>query len=238
MKKLRIAAMADLHTTQDSQGDFRQIFTDISKKADILLICGDLTHEGLSKEAEVLAAELAFCKIPVLGILGNHDHTNGQEEKIKKILSEQHLILLNSEPYIYEGVGFAGVKGFGGGFDCHITEPFGEKVLKEFVMEAVNEAIKLEEALTKMETQKKVVIMHYSPIRETVIGESPEIYPMLGTSRLAEPIDNFGVTTVFHGHAHHGATEGKTTKGIPVYNVSLSLLKKTPPHKPYIIVEI
>lgn len=238
MKKIRIAAMADLHTEENSLGKFREIFKEVSKKADILLLCGDLTHEGLLKEAEVLAEELSFCKIPVLGVLGNHDHTNSQESPIIKILSEQHLFILENQNYIYRKIGFTGVKGFCGGFDQHLTEPFGEKVLKEFVMEAIKETIKLEEALTKMETEKKIVILHYSPIRATVMGESPEIYPMLGTSRLTEPIDNFNVTAVFHGHAHHGTPRGKTAKGIPVYNVAFPLLSKIPPYKPYIIVEI
>lgn len=238
MKKIRIAAMADLHTEENSLGKFREIFKEVSKKADILLLCGDLTHEGLLKEAEVLAEELSFCKIPVLGVLGNHDHTNSQEAPIIKILSEQHLFILENQNYIYRKIGFAGVKGFCGGFDKHLTAPFGERILKEFVMEAVNETMQLEEALMKLETEKKIVILHYSPIRETVVGESLEIYPMLGTSRLTEPIDNFNVTAVFHGHSHHGTAQGKTSKGIPVYNVAFPLLSKISPHKPYIIVEI
>ena len=230
--------MADLHTEEDYLGNFRGIFEEISKKADILLLCGDLTHEGLPKEAEVLAKELSFCTIPILGILGNHDYTNEQQNEIKKILSAENVRILNNETYIFKGIGFTGTKGFCGGFDKHLTAPFGEKILKEFVMEAVNETIRLEEALTEMETEKKIVMLHYAPIRETIVGESLEIYPMLGTSRLTEPIDNFGVSAVFHGHAHHGTREGKTSKGIPVYNVSLPLLSKTPPYKPYIIVEV
>lgn len=238
MKKLRVASMADLHTEEGSIGLFRDFFKTISTKADILLLCGDLTHEGLPKEAEVLAQELQFCKIPVIGVLGNHDHTNEKEDEIIKILSAEQMHLLNHEPFIFEGVGFAGVKGFCGGFDNHLTAPFGEKVLKKFVFEAVNEAIQLEESLMKLETEKKVVLLHYSPIRDTVVGEPLEIYPMLGTSRLLEPIENFGVTAVFHGHAHHGTTQGTTSKGIPVYNCAFPLLKKMKADEPYVIVEI
>ncbi|MCL5783981.1 MAG: metallophosphoesterase [Patescibacteria group bacterium] len=238
MTKVRIAAMADLHTQEENVGAFRQVFEEVSGKADILLICGDLTNEGLVSEAKVLAEELSFCKIPMVGVLGNHDHENNQHEEIKKILSAEHLFLLGNHPYIYKGIGFAGVKGFCGGFDNHQTDPFGERVLKQFVYEAVNESIKLEESLIRLETDKKVVLLHYSPIRQTVVGESLEIYPMLGSSRLIEPIENFGVTAVFHGHAHHGSPKGKTARGVPVYNVSFPLLSRISPHQPYMILEI
>lgn len=237
-RKIKIAAMGDLHIQQDDSKPFGKIFEEISKKADILLLCGDLTRAGLPREAQILAAELNFCKIPVAGVLGNHDYTNNRQEEIRKILSGAGMFVLGYEPYIYKGIGFAGVKGFCGGFDNHLTAPFGEQILKQFVYEAVKETIKLEEFLTRLETEKKIVVLHYSPIRQTVEGESLEIYPMLGTSRLTEPINNFNVTAVFHGHAHHGTPSGKTSKGIPVYNVAFPLLSKIPPHKPYIIVEI
>lgn len=238
MNRIRIAAMADLHTQEKDLGKFRQIFTEISKKADILLICGDLTNEGLVKEAEILAEELSFCKIPTIGILGNHDFENNRPEEIKKILSAEHMFILGNQPYIYKGVGFAGVKGFCGGFDNHIVDPFGEKVLKQFVYEAINEAIKLEESLTKLETEKKIVLLHFAPICQTITGEPPEIYPFLGTSRLLEPIENFKVSAVFHGHAHHGSPFGQTPRGIPVYNVSFPMLSKIQPREPFTTIEV
>lgn len=236
--KTRIAAMGDLHINTGSSGAFRQIFAEISKQADVLLLCGDLTQDGLLKEAEILVEELSFCKIPIAGILGNHDFSAGQQEEVKKILSNKQMHILDNRPYILKDVGIAGTKGFGGGFDKHLTAPYGEQILKQFVFEAVNEAIKLEEALANLETDKKIVVLHYSPIRQTIVGESPEIYPLLGTSRLAQPIDDFNVTAAFHGHAHHGSPEGKTNKGIPVYNVSFSLLSRLQPHQPYRIIEI
>lgn len=238
MKKIRIAAMADLHMRQDKQGAFRQAFEEISQLADILLICGDLTENGLPEEAQALAQELNFCTVPVIGVLGNHDYTNNAQEEIKKILISKQMFILGEQHYTYGDIGFAGVKGFCGGFDNHITQAFGEPILKEFVYEAIKESIKLEETLTRMSTAKKVVLLHYSPIKETVEGEPLEIFPMMGTSRLAEPIDNFGVSMVFHGHVHHGSLMGKTNKGVPVYNVSLPVLLKIPPYKPYKIVEI
>lgn len=232
-----MAAMGDLHMQQDSAGIFREIFAKISKQADILLLCGDLTDNGLIDEAQLLGEELSFCKIPVVGVLGNHDHTNNQQEEIKKILSP-YMVMLEDQPYIYNNIGFAGVKGFGGGFDNHLVLPFGEKILKQFVYEALNETTKLEEALTKLETDRKVVLLHYAPIRQTVEGESLEVYSLLGTSRLVEPIDNFKVNAVFHGHAHHGKAYGKTAQGVPVYNVSMPVLKKIQPNQLYIIVRI
>ncbi len=236
-KKIRIAAMGDLHMQQAVSGSFKQAFTEISENADILLLCGDLTENGYKEEADMLAEDLSSCKIPVTGVLGNHDYTNGEQEKIIKVLSGK-MFFLGNQPYVYQQVGFAGTKGFGGGFDNHLVTPFGESILKQFVFEALNESVKLEEALTKLETKKKVVILHYSPIRQTIEGESLEIYPFLGTSRLAEPIENFNVTAVFHGHAHHGSLTGKTIKGVPVYNASLPLVIKNKPNKPYVLVEV
>lgn len=237
MKKIQVAAMGDLHMQEGIIGTYSQAFKELSRSADILVLCGDLTDNGFTKEAELLSEELNSCQIPVVGVLGNHDYTNDQQEEIKKILS-QKMFVLGEQPYILEGVGFAGVKGFGGGFDNHITLPFGEQILKQFVYEAVNEALKLERVLSKLETEKKVVALHYSPIRQTVEGEAPEIYPLLGTSRLTEPIDNFGVSAVFHGHAHHGSPKGKTEKGVPVYNVSLPVLSRMKPSQNYLITEL
>lgn len=238
IKKVRIAAMGDLHMQAELAGTFRHTFEEISRIADILLLCGDLTSEGLLKEAKALAEELSFCKIPIVGVLGNHDYTNNLQEEIKRILSVEHLFFLENHPYIFKDVGFAGVKGFCGGFDNHQTAPFGEQVLKQFVYEAVNETIKLEEALVKLETDKKIVVLHYSPISQTVTGEPLEVYPLLGTSRLEEPIDSFAVNAVFHGHSHHGSPLGKTGRGIPVYNVSLPVMKRVQPDEPYVIIEI
>lgn len=237
MTKLKIAAMADLHMQQSVFGSFKLPFEEISNNADILLLGGDLTEHGLEAEANMLAEELNYCTIPTAGVLGNHDYTNGEQEKIVKILSSK-INILSKQSFVYQKIGFAGVKGFGGGFDNHMVTPFGEDIVKKFVFEAVNEALKLEEDLTKLETEKKIVVLHYSPICQTVEGEPLEIYPFLGSSRLVEPIENYNVTAVFHGHAHHGSMVGKTTKGIPVYNASMSVMLKNKPHRPYMIVEI
>lgn len=235
---MKIAAIGDIHIRKNSKGVFKDLFSKISDEADILVLCGDLTDLGLEEEAEVLINELAYCKIPVVGVLGNHDFENDKQEEIKKILSPQYMIMLGDEPFEIKGIGFSGVKGFCGGFDKHVMGSFGEKSLKQFVLESVNEALRLENTLTRLSTNKKIVVLHYSPIRATAKGEPLEIYPLLGSSRLEETIDRFDISAVFHGHVNHGQLFGKTAKGIPVYNATYPLLKKLKPQKPYVLVEI
>ncbi len=237
-KLLKVAAMADLHIREDGSVRYKDIFSEISEKSDLLLLGGDLTDLGLVKEAEILVEDLTVYKKPVVTVLGNHDFESGQQEKVKKILQDVGVKILDQEPFEYEGVGFAGVKGFGGGFDNHMLGAFGEEGIKDFVKEAISESLKLENALNKLQAQKKVVLMHYSPIKETCIGEPVEIYPFLGSSRLVEPIERFGVKAVFHGHAHAGVFKGQTLSGVPVYNVSLPVLLRSPEKIPYAIIEI
>lgn len=236
-KKVKIAAMADLHMHKLVAGIFKETFTEISEKADILVLCGDLTDHGHKEEAELLLEDLTFCKIPVVGVLGNHDFEAGESEEVKRILSKG-MFILDEESVEIKGVGFAGVKGFGGGFDTHMLGRFGEKGMKNFVQEVIDETLKLEASLGKLRTDKKIVALHYSPIRQTCIGEPEEIFPFLGSSRLAEPIDNFKVTAVFHGHSHYGSPEGKTITGIPVYNVALKVLSTLKENNRYKIIEI
>jgi Icc-related predicted phosphoesterase len=193
----------------------------------------------LPQEAERLVVELRSCRIPVVAVLGNHDYQSGQAEEVKKILREGKVVVLDeTETFELKGVGFAGAKGFGGGFDKHMLTPFGEEPIKHFVSEAVNEALRLEVALNSLRTEKTVVVLHYAPIAATVAGEPPEIFPFLGSSRLAETIDHFDVDVVFHGHAHHGSFQGRTTKGIPVYNCCLQLVEKICPEQPFALVEV
>jgi len=238
MTKIKIAAMGDVHMQQTIQNSYKNIFEEISKEADILVLAGDLTDHGTKEEAQMLVEELKSCTIPIVGVLGNHDFTSGHQADISKILSPGCMFLLGDEPIEIKGVGFAGTKGFGGGFGSHMLGAFGEDELKHLVYKTLNESLKLEESLTKITASKKIVVMHYSPVRETLIGESEEIFPFLGSSRLEEPIDNFNVNVVFHGHAHYGSLHGETLKGIPVYNVAIPVLKKINPEKPYLIVEV
>ena len=236
---LRVAAIGDLHVHENSAETLKGLFEKISQNADVLVLCGDLTHLGMPAEAERLADDLRACRIPVVGVLGNHDYQSGHVDEIKKVLRSAKVTILDeTETFELSGVGFAGVKGFGGGFDKHMLTPFGEEPVKHFVSEAVNESLKLEIALKALDTEKTIVVLHYAPIAATVAGEPPEIFPFLGSSRLAETIDHFDVNAVFHGHAHHGTYEGKTTKGIPVYNCCLQLMQRVSPEQLYALVEV
>ena len=229
---IRLAAMGDIHCTKSSQGALQPLFAQIAREADVLLLCGDLVDYGLPEEAHVLVNELAVAKIPKIGVLGNHDYECGREQEVKQILCDGGVQLLDGDACEVDGIGFAGVKGFGGGFDERALQPWGERAIKEYVQEAVDEALRLESALARLRTRQKIALLHYSPIRATVEGEPLEIFPFLGSSRLEEPINRYHVTAVFHGHAHHGHPEGRTSLDIPVYNVSMPLLRRTYPDRP------
>lgn len=229
-QRLRIAAMADVHYGKHSRGTLHDLFAEISSKSDVLLLCGDLTDYGLAEEAEALVVDLrAAVRVPIIGVLGNHDFESGQSEMVRDILDRAGVIMLDGGCAEVGGVGFAGVCGFGGGFGRRMLNSWGEPLIKQFVKEAIDQAVRLEQGLTKLQTEKKIAVLHYSPIRATVVGEDPEIFPYLGSSRLEDPINRFRVTAVFHGHAHSGAPEGVTSTGIPVYNVSMSVLQKQGP---------
>jgi Icc-related predicted phosphoesterase len=236
-RALRIAATADLHYGKHSRGTLHEAFVEISSVADLLLLCGDLTDYGLPEEAEALIADIkSAVKIPMLAVLGNHDFESGQTEIVCKLLDEAGINVLDGEAVEVAGVGFAGVAGFGGGFGRQMLNAWGEPLIKQFVQESIAHAVRLEQALAKLQTERRIVVLHYSPIRATLKGEHPEIFAFLGSSRLEEPINRFRVNAVFHGHAHNGIVEGKTSTGIPVYNVSAPVLRKT--GKPYRIVEL
>src|SRR5258705_2065643 len=237
---VRIAAVGDLHVSKNSQGAFQPLFSQISSAADVLVLCGDFTDYGLPDEARILARELtAAMKIPVIAVLGNHDYEGGKPDEIRRILMDSGVTVLDGEATEMHGVGFAGVKGFAGGFGRGALGPWGERAIKAFVQEAVDEALKLESALARLRTQKRVALLHYSPIRATVEGEPPEIFAYLGSSRLEEPINRYRVSAVFHGHAPAGSPEGRTSTGVPVHNVSIPLLMRINPHRPpFLIVEM
>jgi Icc-related predicted phosphoesterase len=236
-RMLRVAATADLHYAKHSRGKMHDAFAEVSQSADVLLLCGDLTEYGLPEEAEELAADIRTAvKIPCVAVIGNHDYESGHPEAVAKILDDTGVTMLNGEAVEIAGVGFAGICGFGGGFGRRMLNAWGEPLIKQFVQESISHAIRLEQALVKLQTQQRIVVLHYSPIRATLEGEDPEIFAFLGSSRLEEPINRFRATAVFHGHAHNGVIEGKTATGIPVYNVSAPALSKS--GKPYRIVEL
>lgn len=240
--KTRIAAIGDIHVQESDTGKWVDLFKEASEKADVLLLCGDLTDTGRESEAEVLAEELKACSIPVLAVLGNHDYEHDQVKKIRKVLAQTNLQLLDGNFTVIGDVGFAGVKGYGGGFDQHMLGMFGEKLNKDFVQEAVTEALKLDAALSQMDNDnsdlKKIVLLHYSPIKATVVGEPEPIMPFLGCSRLEEPLNRRGVIAAFHGHAHIGTLEGETSTGVRVFNVSKPVLQKANYATPFYLLEV
>ncbi|HKT60044.1 MAG TPA: metallophosphoesterase [Gemmatimonadales bacterium] len=227
---VRVAAVADLHFGRAGYGPpLRSLFDNLTERADVLALCGDLTDSGEPEEARGLARVLAGSAIPTVAVLGNHDFESGKVGEVSRILSEAGVHMLDGSTYEVRGVGFAGVKGFAGGFGRRALGPWGEEIIKLFVQEALNEALKLETALARIRAKRRVVLMHYSPVESTVEGEPKEIYPYLGSSRLEEPLTRYPVDAVFHGHAHHGAAEGRTKTGVPVYNVSIVLLQRLKP---------
>ncbi len=231
---IRIAAVSDIHCGTAGQGTLHSLFSQINERADILVICGDLTDYGLPEEARILAKDLsAAVRIPIVCVLGNHDYEGGKPEEIAHVLTKAGVHVLDGDSFEVNGVGFAGVKGFCGGFGRGALGPWGEPIIKAFVHEAVNEALKLETALARLRTPERIAILHYAPVRATVEGEPLEIFPYLGSSRLEEPLTRYQVRAVFHGHAHNGTLEGKTSNGIPVFNVSLPLLRKQRPEQPH-----
>lgn len=239
--KTKIAAIADLHVKVGQQGHYQSLFQEISKNADVLLICGDITDTGDEKEAAILCNELIHLTVPAVSVLGNHDYEKGRQKIIKKTLQEHHITVLDGEAAVVEGVGFAGIKGFGGGFDQFMLSIFGEEMMKQFVNEVVVESLQLDRALLRLEQDHpelpKIALMHYAPITETVFGEPEQLYPFLGSSHLAEPLARRQVTAAFHGHAHAGKLKGQTPTGIPVFNVALPVIQRAKSATPYFLYQ-
>ena len=239
---IRVAAVGDLHFGKAAKGTYGQLFAQIAQSADVLVLCGDLTDHGLPEEAEILASDFSTSpagRLPTVAVLGNHDFHSDKQEEVSKILTQAGMQILDGDAKEVAGIGFAGVKGFAGGFGRGTLGHWGEKAIKVFVEEAIAEAMKLEGALARLRTTHRIAVLHYSPIKATVENEPVEIFPFLGCSRLEEPLNRYPVTAVFHGHAHKGSPEGKTTTGTPVYNVSLPLMRAHYPNRPPIrILEV
>jgi Icc-related predicted phosphoesterase len=209
---VRIAAVGDLHCSKASAGAFQPLFAQAAEHADALVLCGDLTDYGLAEEAAVLVKEIPRgMKTPILAVLGNHDYESNQQDEVRRILTAAGVIMLDGDSCEVHGIGFAGAKGFAGGFGRGTLGAWGEAIIKRFVQEAIDEALHLETALARLRTPQKVAVLHYAPIRATVENEPPEIFPFLGCSRLEEPLNRYPVTAVVHGHAHNGSLEGRTT---------------------------
>jgi uncharacterized protein len=235
---MRIAATADIHFSPQSYDLIREAMQKVRDEADVLILAGDLTNFGKAEEMTSLLNALVRLRIPIVAVLGNHDYESGQEQELMRMMIAEGIKVLDGSSYERDGVGFAGVKGFFGGYGRGALTSFGEPQVKAFVQAGIDEAVKLERALSQLRAETRIVVTHYAPVVDTVKGEPQEIYPYLGSSRLSEVMDRFGAKLAVHGHAHHGALEGKTTGGIPVYNVAMSLLQKLPGSAPYRIFDV
>jgi Icc-related predicted phosphoesterase len=235
---MRVAATADLHFNPQNYAKMQEQFERVRNEADVLILAGDLTNYGQPDEMEPLLNVLVRLRIPTVTVLGNHDYESGKQDELCRMIVSAGVKLLDGTAYERDGVGFAGTKGFVGGFGRGMLTAFGEREVKQFVQASIDEALKLERAMSQLRTQKRVVVLHYSPIPETVQGEAPEIFPFMGTSRLAEVVDRHGADLVVHGHAHHGKIDGRTTTGVPVHNVAISLLQAQTPSSVYRIFDL
>ncbi|MBV8206365.1 MAG: metallophosphoesterase [Acidobacteria bacterium] len=235
---VRIAATADLHFSPQSYDRIREPMSKVRDEADVLVLAGDLTNYGKPEEMDSLLTALLKLRIPTVAVLGNHDYESGRQEELMRMMTGEGIKVLDGSSYEREDVGFAGTKGFPGGFGRGILTAFGEQEVKNFVQASVDEAMKLERALAQLRAQKRVIVVHYAPVVDTVRGEPPEIFPYLGSARLAEVADRHGASLVLHGHAHHGCPEGRTTGGIPVYNVALGILQAQEPSRVYRVFEV
>jgi len=235
---MRIAATADLHYTVQSYAILQDQLNKVRDDADVFVLAGDLTNYGKTEEMEPLLNTIVRLRVPTIAVLGNHDYESGQEVELMRLMTAAGIKVLDGSAYERDGVGFAGTKGFIGGFGRGVLTAFGESEVKTFVRASIDEALKLERAMSQLRTKKRVIVLHYAPIVATVEGEAPEIYPFLGTSRLAEVIDRHGADLVVHGHAHNGKPEGRTTAGIPVHNVAITLLQSQNPSAVYKVFDI
>jgi Icc-related predicted phosphoesterase len=240
-KTVRVAAIGDVHCTRKSKGTLESLFLQMAGEASVMVLCGDLTHLGLVEEARAFVEEIAPAleRAAAVSVLGNHDFESGQQEAVWRILSDAGIVMLDGDTFEIGGVGFAGIKGFGGGFGKLKLHPWGEAAVKEFVREAEDEAAKLDAALSRLShLQSRIAVIHYAPIRETVAGEPPELYAFLGSSHLEGVLDRHRPAAAFHGHAHFGSFEGQTGGGVPVYNVAMQVLKRQfPDRPPYLVLE-
>lgn len=235
---MRIAAIADLHFSPQGYDRIRDAMNRLRDEADLLILAGDITNLGKPEEMESMLATFMRLRVPIVAVLGNHDYECGSQDQLAKMMLAEGVKVLDGSGYERDGVGFAGTKGFIGGFGRGVLTAFGEPEVKTFVQAAINETLKLERALSMLRTEKRIVVTHYSPVVDTVRGEPEQIFPYLGSSRLAEVIDRHQAVLAVHGHAHHGALEGKTTGGVPVYNVALPLLMSRTPPAPYRLFDV
>jgi Icc-related predicted phosphoesterase len=224
----RIAAVGDVHFGVDAAGTFGERYARVGDDAAVLLLAGDLTRRGTRAEAEGLAEELTRVEVPLVVVLGNHDLESGAEDHLRGRLEAIGATVLEGTATTLEldgcRVGVAGTIGFGGGFAGATCADFGEQENKAFVARSRRLAGSLRTALETLDADVRIALTHYSPVRDTLHGEPPEIFPFLGSYLLADAVDRGGADLALHGHAHHGCERGRTSAGVPVRNVAQPVL--------------
>ena len=226
---IRVAAVADLHVADDSAGAWRSALASVPADADVLLVGGDLTRVGSLEEAKAVGFALEAVEVPVVAVLGNHDHHEGRVGEVRAILAASGVQTLEGTATVVEAngvrLGIAGTKGFGGGFENACCSDFGELETRAFIRHTQRLATRLRRALESLRTDVRIALLHYAPIPETLEGEKREIYPFLGSHLLAQAVDAAGADLVLHGHAHAGSEKGATPGGIPVRNVAQPVIR-------------
>jgi Icc-related predicted phosphoesterase len=225
---IRVAAVGDVHVGPDSAGRLAPRLAGLADHADVFLLAGDLTHRGRPEEAKVLAEELRVVRVPTIAVLGNHDYHSDEQDGVIEVLEQSGIRVLEGAAVVLEiggrRVGIAGSKGFGGGFAGASASDFGEPEMRAFVGHTKALASRLERALAGLHTDRRIVLLHYSPVAETLAGEPREIHAFLGSYLLAEAVDRVGADLILHGHAHRGSRDGTTPGGVPVRNVAAPVI--------------
>jgi len=234
---IRVAAVGDVHFSDTPDTKLGEYWSELHRHADVFLLAGDLTTHGGVDQARALASQLERVTIPIFSVLGNHDYHSNEDNQIRSILEEVGVTVLEGTSAAIavngESIGIVGTSGFGGGFAGACGSAFGERQMKAFIHHTEHLAASLETSLREINTDFRVALLHYAPVKDTIAGERLEIYPFLGSYLLAEAIDRAGADLVIHGHAHHGQEKGVTARGIPVRNVAFPLL-----HRPYAVYDL
>ena len=228
---IRLAAVGDVHCGTETREAVRSQFASVAEHADALLLAGDLTRLGTPEEAEALSHALAPLRgLPIAAVLGNHDFHSDRQEEVRQIVEGSGVDVLEGRSVVWDlhgvRVGVAGLKGFGGGFEGTHATAFGEPEMKRFVAHTHELAAELDRCLNDLEADLRILLLHYSPVRDTLTGEPREIFPFLGSYLFAELADAHGVDLILHGHAHRGVERGRTPGGIPVRNVAQSVIQQ------------
>jgi uncharacterized protein len=227
--RIRIAAAGDVHYGRDGDRErAREAFASLEGRVDLILLAGDLTTHGEPEQAAILGDAVRDIDVPVLTVLGNHDHHSNRAADVTAVLEEAGVVVLDRSHHVLEvcgaDLGVVGTKGFVGGFAGSHIPDFGEPLLRQVYAEAAAEVEALDEGLRAVALCPfRIVLLHYSPSGETLEGERRDIWAFLGTDRLAAPILEHNPDLVLHGHAHAGTFEGRVGE-VPVYNVSVPVM--------------